>query len=73
MEILTELEGSRRGPYAGAFGYLSKDSGFQTIEDAIRRVASGRRYLSEAAQDLAPEQIQPDAQHVQHDEQHHRV
>jgi DNA-binding NarL/FixJ family response regulator len=42
---------------AGAFGYLSKDSGFQTIEDAIRRVASGRRYLSEAAQDLAIERV----------------
>lgn len=42
---------------AGAFGYLSKDSGFQTIEDAIRRVASGRRYLSEAVQDLAIERV----------------
>jgi DNA-binding NarL/FixJ family response regulator len=38
---------------AGAHGYLSKASGFSEIEEAITRVASGRRYLSEAVHDLA--------------------
>ena len=42
---------------AGAHGYLSKDSGFATIEEAIRRVASGRRYLSEAAQEMALDRV----------------
>lgn len=34
---------------AGAHGYLSKDTGLDVLEEAIRRVASGRRYLSEEA------------------------
>jgi two-component system invasion response regulator UvrY len=38
---------------AGALGYLSKDADPDAIVPAIRRVASGRRYLSEAAYDLA--------------------
>jgi len=42
---------------AGAHGYLSKESGFATIERAIRKVASGHRYLSEAAQDLVLEHV----------------
>lgn len=41
---------------AGARGYLNKESGFETIEAAIRRVAAGRRYLSDAAQDLLLDQ-----------------
>lgn len=42
---------------AGAHGYLTKQADFTTVESAMRRVASGRRYLSEAAQDLALEQL----------------
>lgn len=42
---------------AGAHGYLSKESGFDVIEEAVRRVASGRRYLSEAAQEMAFERF----------------
>lgn len=38
---------------AGAHGYLSKESGFEIMEEAIRRVASRRRFLTEAAQELA--------------------
>jgi two-component system, NarL family, invasion response regulator UvrY len=53
---------------AGAHGYLSKDSGFATIEEAIRRVASGRRYLSEAAQEMILDHmaggLQSDAPHT---------
>ncbi len=42
---------------AGAMGYLSKDSGVEVIETAVRRIASGRRYLSEAAQELALDRV----------------
>ncbi|TAK00164.1 MAG: response regulator transcription factor [Chloroflexota bacterium] len=41
---------------AGALGYLNKESGFETIEAAIRRVAAGRRFLSDAGQDVLLDQ-----------------
>lgn len=42
---------------AGAHGYLTKDSDPQTLLAAMLRVASGRRYLTEAAQELLLEQL----------------
>jgi DNA-binding NarL/FixJ family response regulator len=47
-----ERDFALRSLEAGAHGYLSKETGLETIETAIRRVAAGRRYLSDAAQDL---------------------
>jgi two-component system invasion response regulator UvrY len=41
----------------GAHGYCSKAVPFETVESAIRRVASGRRYLSELTQELAVERF----------------
>ncbi|MCU0506564.1 MAG: response regulator transcription factor [Chloroflexi bacterium] len=38
---------------AGARGYVSKEAGFEAVEEAIRRVASGRRAFSEAVQEQA--------------------
>jgi len=47
-----ERDFAQRCLEAGALGYLSKESGYETIELAVRRVASGRHYLSDDAQDL---------------------
>jgi DNA-binding NarL/FixJ family response regulator len=38
---------------AGAWGYAGKDAGFEAILAAVTRIASGRRYLSDRAQELA--------------------
>jgi len=42
---------------AGALGYCSKLSGYEAIEQAVRRVAAGHRYLSGDAQDLIGERL----------------
>ncbi len=42
---------------AGAWGYSGKDAGFEAVLAAVRRVASGRRYLSDRAQELAIERL----------------
>jgi DNA-binding NarL/FixJ family response regulator len=42
---------------AGAWGYAGKDAGFEAILGAVTRVASGRRYLSDRAQELAIERL----------------
>lgn len=52
-----ERDYAQRCLEAGAHGYLSKDTALDNVETAIRRVAAGRRYLSEAAQDLILEQV----------------
>lgn len=41
----------------GAWGYAGKDAGFEAILAAVSRVAQGRRYLSERAQELAIERL----------------
>lgn len=38
---------------AGAWGYAGKDAGFEAILAAVTRIAAGRRYLSDRAQELA--------------------
>ena len=46
MEIIEELEGTRRGPYAGAFGYLSAGGAMDmalTLRTMV--VAGGRLHL----------------------------
>ena len=42
---------------AGAHGYLSKQTDAETLLLAMHRVASGRRYLSEEAQELLLDQL----------------
>jgi DNA-binding NarL/FixJ family response regulator len=42
---------------AGAHGYLAKTSPFEAIEEAVRRVGGGQRYLSEAAHELALDRL----------------
>ncbi len=42
---------------AGAHGYLTKDADPPPLLTAMLRVASGRRYLSETAQELLLEQL----------------
>ncbi len=53
----SEREFAIRALTAGAHGYLTKMADATTLEEAMRRVASGRRYLSETAQELALEQL----------------
>ncbi len=53
----SERDFAQRCLEAGARGYLSKESPPEDLEQAIRRVASGRRYLTEAAQDLILEHL----------------
>jgi DNA-binding NarL/FixJ family response regulator len=52
-----EREFALRSLTAGAHGYINKEAEPATLMDAIRRVASGRRYLSESAQELALGQL----------------
>lgn len=47
-----ERDFAQRCLEAGALGYLSKESGYEVIEEAIRRVAAGHHYLSDDAQDV---------------------
>jgi len=48
----------RRALQAGALGYLSKRSAPETLPDAVRAVAAGRRYLdARTAQNLALSQL----------------
>ena len=52
---------------AGANGYLSKDAPPEEMIRAIRVVARGRRYLSEAAADLVSEQLQHPTEKKMHE------
>ena len=52
---------------AGANGYLSKDAPPEEMIRAIRIVARGRRYLSEAAADLVSEQLQRPTEKKMHE------
>ena len=52
-----EREFALRSLSAGAHGYVNKEADPATLLDAIRRVASGRRYLSDSAQEQALEQL----------------
>ena len=47
-----EREFAQRAIEAGARGYVGKEAGIAEIGEAIHRVATGRRYLSEEAQEL---------------------
>jgi DNA-binding NarL/FixJ family response regulator len=53
----SEREFAVRALAAGAHGYLNKLADVASLEAAMHRVASGRRYLSEAAQELALESL----------------
>lgn len=52
---------------AGAAGYLNKDSAPAELEQAVRRVASGGRYISAALAQLLAEQIGSDAAREPHE------
>jgi two-component system, NarL family, invasion response regulator UvrY len=52
---------------AGANGYLSKDAPPEEMIRAIRIVARGRRYLSEAAADLVSEQLKRPTEQKMHE------
>jgi two-component system, NarL family, invasion response regulator UvrY len=63
-----EREFALRSLSAGAHGYVNKEADPTTLLDAVRRVASGRRYLSESAQERALEQLSgPDPGGPPHD------
>jgi anthranilate synthase component I len=48
MEIIEELEGSRRGPYAGAVGYIDYDGAMDTCITIRTIVMQGRRCYLQA-------------------------
>ena len=52
---------------AGANGYLSKDAAADEMIRAIRIVARGRRYLSEAAADLVSDQLMRPSEKMMHE------
>lgn len=52
---------------AGAAGYLNKDSAPAELEQAVRRVAGGGRYISAALAQLLAEQIGGDAAREPHE------
>ncbi len=51
MEIIDELEATRRGPYAGAVGYIASGGGVVDLAIAIRTVVAtgGRAYVQAGA------------------------
>lgn len=53
---------------AGAAGYLLKDSAFEELADAVRRVASGQAYLSPAIAGVVVESLQSDSEHGEADD-----
>ena len=57
LSMHAEHEFALRALEAGAHGYLNKATDPATVEAAIRQVASGRRYLSEAGHELALDRV----------------
>jgi DNA-binding NarL/FixJ family response regulator len=53
---------------AGATGYLLKDSAFEELADAVRRVADGQVYLSPAIAGVVVESLQSDSGNGQSDD-----
>jgi anthranilate synthase component 1 len=48
MEIIGELEGERRGPYAGAVGYLGRSGDMDLCITIRTLIMKGRRYYAQA-------------------------
>jgi two-component system invasion response regulator UvrY len=66
LSMLAEGHFALRALRAGADGYLSKDSASSELVKALRQIAGGRRYISEAfSQDLAG-MIQSGAEDLSH-------
>ena len=53
---------------AGAAGYLLKDSAFEELAEAVRRVAAGQVYLSPAIAGVVVESLKSDSQDVEFDD-----
>ena len=53
---------------AGATGYLLKDSAFEELADAVRRVNDAQVYLSPAIASVVVESLQSDSDHGEHDD-----
>lgn len=53
---------------AGATGYLLKDSAFEELAEAVRRVSEGQVYLSPTIASVVVESLQSDSDHGEHDD-----
>ena len=62
MTMMPEEQFARRTLKAGASGYITKDSPSEDIIDAIRRVASGRKYVSISLAEKLAESLDPNAE-----------
>jgi DNA-binding NarL/FixJ family response regulator len=67
LSMHAEAQFAVRALKGGAAGYLTKESAPEELVKAVRRVAQGRRYLSEAVAERLAERLDPDAAEPPHE------
>jgi two-component system, NarL family, invasion response regulator UvrY len=72
LSVYAEEQYAIRALRAGAAGYLTKGAAPEELLKAVRRVASGRRYVTEALAERLAGAIQPDAEVPPHEHLSHR-